>query len=212
MAADPPMLSPAATPGAPAAAATTEAHHGTPPVLHTLSLLIAGAGLLGLALPPRRADRRALVHCGALFLGSNQLAFDYTGESILQRFSRRAQGAAGAIDGLPEPARRAQEAMRAERERRRLAAASMPEAQQQQQPGEPKRPHQQQRPPDDKRSDWVREWDEKEKKAFEDGRGLSGLIEDTIKEAFGFGKAGEEASGGPASAQEDPKKKDQKRG
>ncbi|KAL8409934.1 hypothetical protein RB594_008137 [Gaeumannomyces avenae] len=194
MATDPPTPSPAAAAGA-------EAHHGTPPVLHTLSLLIAGAGLLGLALPPRRADRRALVHCGALFLGSNQLAFDYTGESILQRFSRRAQGAAGAIDGLPEPARRAQEAMRAERERRRLAAAGVPEAKQQQQ-GQS----------GDKRSDWVREWDEKEKKALEDGRGLSGLIEDTIKEVFGFGKTGEEASDGPVGIQEDPKKKVQKRG
>lgn len=204
MAADPSIPSPAAAAPAPevqpVAAAATGAYHGTPPVLHTLSILIVGAGLLGLSLPPRRADRRALVHSAAVFFGSNQLAFDYTGESIMQRFSRRAQGAAAAVDGMPEPARRAQEAMRAERERRR----------QHQQPEEPQQQQQQQRQrsSNDKRSDWVREWDEKEKKAFEDGRGLSGLIEDTIKEAFGSGKAGGEPSGGPAGTRQDPEKKD----
>ncbi|KLU90157.1 hypothetical protein MAPG_09123 [Magnaporthiopsis poae ATCC 64411] len=134
MAADPSLPSPAAEPPSPGAppAAATRAYHGTPPVLHTLSILIVGAGLLGLSLPPRRADRRALLE----------------------------------------------------------------------------EPQQKQRSSDDKRSDWVREWDEKEKKAFEDGRGLSGLIEDTIKEVFGLGKAGGETSGGPAGTQRDSEKKD----
>lgn len=95
-------------------------YYGTPTLLHAASLAAAVLAPIGMMLPPRRMGARSILLAAGTFFATSQLTYDYTGESLYQRFRRRMnQFSANQAQDLPPAALRRQAAMRAERERRR---------------------------------------------------------------------------------------------
>ncbi|KPM41326.1 hypothetical protein AK830_g5266 [Neonectria ditissima] len=94
-----------------------EAHPLPPRNAFIHNSAIAGAVILPIvmALPPRKMDIRFFVLAGAFSLATNQLAYEYTGQSIYGRFGSRV----GSIVGteLPDGAKRTQQLLREHRER-----------------------------------------------------------------------------------------------
>lgn len=181
-----PSSSPATTP-----AAKTE----TPSWLHNSAIGVAILGPIALLMPPRRVGFQSLFLSGGTFWATNLLAYDYTGESITQRFDRRWRSVFDG--GLPEKARRNQELMRLERERRE---AQMPEAERRALQEERERRELASRGPlaklwmGSEKGNWTEERRKKEKEALERGEGYGDLIIEQIKEVFTGGekKDGEE--------------------
>lgn len=181
-----PTQAPSTTPAAKAA---------SPPWLHNSAIGVAILGPIALLMPPRRAGLQSLLLSGGTFWATNLLAFDYTGESITQRFDRRWNSVFDG--GLPEKARRTQELMRLERERRE---AQLPEAERRALQEERERRELASRGPLTKlwmgseKGNWTEERRKKEKEALERGEGYGDLIIEQIKEVFTGGekKDGEE--------------------
>ncbi|ROW11655.1 hypothetical protein VPNG_05594 [Cytospora leucostoma] len=184
----PAQPSPSAT--TPAAAATE-----TPPWLHKSAWGVAILGPIALLMPPRRVGFQSLLLSGGTFWATNLLAYDYTGESITQRFDRRWKSLFDG--GLPEKAKRNKELMRIERERRE---AALPEAERKALQEERERKELAARGPLTKlwmgseKGDWMAERARKEKEALDKGEGYGTLIIEQIKEVFSGGdkKNGEE--------------------
>ncbi|KAI1811906.1 hypothetical protein GGS20DRAFT_560671 [Poronia punctata] len=86
------------------------------PMIHKIALGVTPLALLGLCLPPRRLDLRAMLLGGVALWGTNQLTHDYTGRSFSQRFSARAAQLSGTE--LPEKAKEIQIRLREDKERR----------------------------------------------------------------------------------------------
>ncbi|KAJ9148244.1 hypothetical protein NKR23_g5150 [Pleurostoma richardsiae] len=183
-------------------------YSGTPEWLHNSAIAVAILGPIALLMPPRRADVRTLVLTGGTFWATNQLAYDWTGRSIQQRFAARFDALAGS--GLPEQARRTQELMRAERARRE---AALPEGERLE--AEEARRRREQQGLLQKvwmggeGENWREERERKEKEALEDGRGYTGLIMEQISEVWGQirgRKKGDEEAGKAAGGDESPKR------
>lgn len=85
------------------------------PVVHNAAVAGAILAPLAMMLPPRKVDIRFFVLVGAFSLSTNQLAYEYTGQSIYSRFGSRVSGVFG--DGLPEGAKRTQQLLKEQRER-----------------------------------------------------------------------------------------------
>lgn len=85
------------------------------PVVHNAAVAGAILAPLAMLLPPRKVDIRFFVLVGAFSLSTNQLAYEYTGQSIYSRFGSRVTGVFG--DGLPEGAKRTQQLLKEQRER-----------------------------------------------------------------------------------------------
>ena len=162
------------------------------PLIHNAAL--AGTILVPMVmlLPPRRMDLRFFVLAGTFSIASNQLAYEYTGQSLYARFNSRLTGAF-TVD-LPEGAQRTQRLLREHREREAAAAAAKAAAGNSQAGA---------RSDDDNkglrgtvRSVWMGSesegWKEKRleehRQALEEGKGLGGIIMDQIAEVFGGGK------------------------
>ncbi|EFX05354.1 rhomboid family membrane protein [Grosmannia clavigera kw1407] len=158
-----------------AATAAATAYHGTPPWMHHVSVAAAVLGPIGLLLPPRRMGARSLLLAGGAFFASSQLTYDYTGQSICQRFQRRMS--AMTDSDLPAAAVQRQAAMRAERERRRLATetAETAEAGSEAQPGTLHKIWM-----GSEKEDWTRERARREKEVLEAGGGYWELIVEQI--------------------------------
>lgn len=158
-------------------------------------------------MPPRRAGFQSLFLSGGTFWATNLLAYDYTGESMTQRFDRRWKGVFDG--GLPERARRNQELLRLERERRE---AGMPEAERMALLEERERRELASRGPlaklwmGSEKGNWTEERRKKEKEALERGEGYGDLIIEQIKEVFtGGSKKDGEGKKDPKSEGDDKK-------
>lgn len=124
---------------------------------------------------------------------TNILMYDYTGESIYQRTMRRFQNFS---DGsLPEKAKRTQELMRLERERRE---AQLPEAERRQLQEEREQREIAQRGVlkrlwmGNEKGSWKEERAKKDKEALQEGKGYGDLIVDQVKEVFSSKKEGDD--------------------
>ncbi|KAI5461215.1 hypothetical protein BGZ63DRAFT_424128 [Mariannaea sp. PMI_226] len=92
--------------------------HPLPPrnaFIHNSAIAGAIIAPIAMALPPRKVDIRFFVLAGAFSLATNQLAYEYTGQSIYGRFGSR-MGSMFGTD-LPEGAKRTQQLLREQRER-----------------------------------------------------------------------------------------------
>lgn len=149
-------------------------------------------GPIALFMPPRRVGFRALFLATGTSFATEFLAYEYTGEFIYQRFARRWDNMVNG--GLPEKARRTQELMRAEREKRE---AALPEAQRRALQEERERREMEQRGVlqrlwmGSEKDNWREERAKKDKEALEEGKGYGDLIVDQVKEVFGSKKDGE---------------------
>lgn len=146
-------------------------------------------GPLALFTPPRKMGLQALLLASGTFYASNILAYDYTGQSMYQRFVRRWNNM---VDGgLPEKARHTQELMRLERERREGA---LPEAERRRLQEDRERKEMAARGPlqrlwmGNEKENWREERARKDKEALEEGKGYGDLIVEQVKEVFGSEK------------------------
>lgn len=147
---------------------------------------IAGAVIapIVMALPPRKMDLRFFVLAGAFSLATNQLAYEYTGQSIYGRFGSRMGSLVGT--DLPEGAKRTQQLLREHRERE--AAQKAKEA-------------------EDKKGlakvlndtwmggegdNWREQRAEEHRKKFEEGKGIGDLIVEQVTDVW-YGNYGKDS-------------------
>lgn len=180
---------------------TTKKYHGTPPAIHYLSLGAAVLAPLGAALPSRGAKtlgsrvQNYVLYAGC-FWSLNQLAFDYTGTSMVQRTNARVdRGIAwvgrkigGAGEVLPTERAREVKAM-LERERGRRAGGGKVEGEGE--GGQERRGFWKRLWMGEEREGWQERRLEEERKALESGKGYSDLIWEAFEEAWGTKKTGE---------------------
>ncbi|KAF3770877.1 hypothetical protein M406DRAFT_285677 [Cryphonectria parasitica EP155] len=164
-------------------------------------------GPIALFMPPRRVGLQSLFLASGTSYATNILAYDYTGESIYQRFVRRWSNM---VDGgLPEKARRTQELLRIERERKE---AALSEAQRKALQEEREKKEMAQRGPlarlwmGSEKENWKEERAKKEKEALEEGKGYGDLIMEQVKEAFGMGEKDDSGEDKKSGKPEDDRK------
>lgn len=168
-------------------------YYGTPEWIHNSCIAVSIVAPIAMFLPPRRVGIQALVLSGTTFWTTSQLAYDWTGESIKQRFLRRVGASANAVmaTDLPEKAKRTQELLRAEKARQEAALPENIKKRLDEERAKAKRSIAEKIWLGDAKDDWAEERKRKEKEALEDGRGYGGLIMDHIKEVW-YGKADED--------------------
>lgn len=154
----------------------------TPPWLHTSAIILAAASGLGMLLPPRRFDMRFLALSSTFTLSTSQLAYDYTGKSIVERFGSRME-AVGAI-GQPELSDRAKEVKRLLREEKMLNMTEAQRLAEKQKEAAKERGLFKKLWLGDEGEDWKEKRMEEDRKALEEGKGISGIIMDQISEVF----------------------------
>ncbi|KAF7551546.1 hypothetical protein G7046_g7695 [Stylonectria norvegica] len=153
--------------------------HPLPPrnnFLHNSAIAGTIIAPLAMLLPPRKLDLRFFVLMGAFSIASNQLAYEYTGQSIYGRFGSR-MGSLVSTD-LPEGAKRTQKLLREQRERE--AADKKQEAEDKKGiarvlndtwlGGEPE--------------DWKAKRAEEHNKKFEEGKGIGDLIVEQVADVW----------------------------
>lgn len=168
----------------------------TPDWMHYGAMVCVVAGPFALFMPPRRMGFQSILLATGTSYAVNILAYDFTGESMYQRFVRRTSSAASAVTGdLPEKALRTQELMRRERERRE---AALPEPERRRLQEERERKERESRGVlsrlwmGSEKENWREERARKEKEALEQGKGYGDLIVEQVKEVVGSKKGGEE--------------------
>ncbi|KIH89146.1 hypothetical protein SPBR_07939 [Sporothrix brasiliensis 5110] len=160
-----------------------------------------------MALPPRRFGPRNLLLAAGTFFASSQLVYDYTGQSIYQRFQRRAnQFSAFQTQDLPPAALQRQAAMRTERERRRqlVEGLSGPEATDGTAADPPNAGKLHSLWMGNEKEDWIKERARREQETLESGGGYWDLIMNQIGEVaadlMGRGKKTQENPTAPPKA------------
>lgn len=141
------------------------------------SSAIAGAVIcpLVMALPPRKLDIRFFVLTSAFSLSTNHLASIYTGESLYQRFTRRANALATLPNQLPPEAQKTQQLLREHREREKLEKEKR-------EGGIQKVAKDVWMGGEDER--WSERRAEEHRAKFEEGKGMTGIIMDQISEVW----------------------------
>lgn len=159
---------------------------------------IAGAIItpIIMALPPRKMDVRFFVLAGAFSLATNQLAYEYTGQSIYGRFGSRVGSMMGTE--LPEGAKRTQQLLREHREReaadRARAAVAVEEKK-----GIAKVLNDTWMGGEGE--DWREKRAEEHRKKFAEGQGFGDIIMGQVAEVFGgSGKTDGESGSGDVAA------------
>ncbi|KAI0840019.1 hypothetical protein F5Y06DRAFT_245954 [Hypoxylon sp. FL0890] len=184
------------------------------PFVHNVALGVTPIALLALFLPPRRLDIRAVILGGVTLWGTNQLVYDYSGKSSVQRFGERLQSLAGRE--LPEKAKETQARLRAEKAERarRLqeASARLPEEQRRLLEEQRKMMEKEERGllekiwMGDSEDDWKEKRSRREKEALsEGGGGYWRLIADQVSEVWS-GKKGDEKEKDKGSTEDETKK------
>lgn len=168
----------------------------TPRWLHYGAWGTAVLGPVVLFMPPRRVGFQAVVIATGTFAAINLLVHDYTGTTLAGRYRERFSSAAtaassspssGTSDFLPDKAKRTQELLRRERERRE---AALPESERRALQEERERKELASRGflqrlwMGDAKEDWREERRRKEKEAVEEGKGYGDLIVEQVKEVF----------------------------
>ncbi|KAM4056132.1 hypothetical protein HRG_003054 [Hirsutella rhossiliensis] len=152
------------------------------PVIHNAAVAGAIIAPLAMLLPPRKMDVRFFVLAGAFSLATNQLAYEYTGQSIYSRFG----GRVGSVfdTGLPEGAKRTQQLLKEQREREAAQKRSQGEA-------EPEAQNKRGLIKDiwmgGEAEDWSRKRAEEHQKSFQEGKGMSDIILDQIMHVWSGG-------------------------
>ncbi|KAI1415235.1 hypothetical protein F5Y13DRAFT_157018 [Hypoxylon sp. FL1857] len=168
------------------------------PFIHNVALGVTPIALVALFLPPRRLDMRAVILGGVALWGTNQLVYDYSGTSSLQRFTQRLKDMSGVE--LPDKAKEVQARLRAEkaeRERRlrEASTAGLPEEQRRLIEEQRKRTERgllEKVWMGDSDEDWKEKRDRREKEALsEGGGGYWSLIVDQVSEVWS-GKKGDD--------------------
>lgn len=172
------------------------------PLIHNAAIAGAVITPLVMLLPPRKMDIRFFVLAGTFSLCTNQLAYEYTGQSIYGRFGNRV----GSLfdSGLPEGAKRTQKLLREQRER------DAAQTQQQIELEEKKKTAAMVKDiwMGGEEEDWKKKRAEEHRKSFEEGKGMSDIIMEQVAEVFsgnwrGSAKKGDEGdktssdAGGP---------------
>ncbi|OTA94823.1 hypothetical protein M434DRAFT_394328 [Hypoxylon sp. CO27-5] len=222
------MASPNAPPGPSSSSSSSSApqqqqqqqlyHNNTNPFIHNVALGVTPIALLALFLPPRRLDLRALILGGVTLWGTNQLVYDYSGTSSVQRFNQRVKALSGTE--LPEKAQQMQARLRAEkaeRERRRrlqeeASAGGLLSEEQRRRRGTGTEGQKGERGllekvwMGDSGDDWKEKRDRREKEALSDGGGgYWGLIVDQVSEVWN-GKKADDKEGDKGSAVNETKR------
>lgn len=163
---------------------------------------IAGAVIAPLAmlLPPRKVDLRFFVLAGAFSLATNQLAYEYTGQSIYGRFGSRMGSMVGT--DLPEGAKRTQQLIREARERE--AAQKAKEQEIDEKTGLRKTLHDTWMGGED--PNWKAKRAEEHKRKFEEGQGIGDLIIEQVADVVS-GNYGKGAKKGEEDSSSEPEKK-----
>ncbi|KHN95745.1 uncharacterized protein MAM_06357 [Metarhizium album ARSEF 1941] len=155
------------------------------PIMHNLALAGAVITPLAMLLPPRKMDIRFFVLAGTFSLATNQLAYEYTGQSIYGRFGNRV----GSVfdNSLPEGARKTQQLLR--EQRKKEAAEQRGQLQEKNKTtgmvkgiwmgGESE--------------DWQEKRAEEHRRSIEEGKGLSGIIFEQIADVWN-GNYGKQAT------------------
>ncbi|KAK0719962.1 hypothetical protein B0H67DRAFT_485953 [Lasiosphaeris hirsuta] len=180
-------------------ATSAEKYNGTPPVFHNTAIAVAILGPVALLLPGRTRGAfnvQNAILSSSSFWALNQLAHDYTGQSIIvrtnERWARLFQGVASTMDPLPsDRARRTKALMEAERVRRE---ATMEE-------GERRKVEEARREKaraekgvlgrlwlGDEEEGWQKRRLEKEREALESGKSYWDLIVEQMVEVWGSKK------------------------
>jgi hypothetical protein len=185
--------------------------YGTPPILHYGALGASILGPVAFLLPSGRKNLSSQLQNMLLATGSfwafNQLAYDYTGKSIVQRSNERWAKVFNSFDeGLPtEKARLVKAQLEAQKAQRKQDEAARHEAERLRKEDEERR----------KRGlltrvwmgnegeDWKQRRIEEDKKALESGKGYGDIIMDQIWEVWnqGTGKGKKEAKEEEAASQ-----------
>ncbi|KAL1882700.1 hypothetical protein VTK73DRAFT_1612 [Phialemonium thermophilum] len=173
-------------------------YHGTPPIQHNIALAAAVVGSVGLLLPGGKRGfftLQNMVLGGGVFMGLNQLAYDYTGRSVTQRSADRWGRLLQPLDELPERARANKALMEAERARR---TAALPEEKRQAAEAElqrrlearenAKRGFFQRLWMGNEQEGWQERRQEEDRKALESGKGIGDIIMDQISQVWNQGK------------------------
>ena len=161
-------------------------------IIHNVALGVTPIALGAMFLPPRRFDLRLIILGGVALWGTNQLVYDYTGTSSLNRFGTKLGSTMGSMAGteLPEKAQRTQMLLRQERERRAAAAADQARVEAQKDGKEGgKNSSLEAIWMGDAGDDWKEKRAQREREALsEGGGGIWGLIMDHISDVRSSGK------------------------
>jgi hypothetical protein len=177
-------------------------------LVHNVSLAALIVCPLVMALPPRKFDVYTGLLMTGTFLGGNQLTWEYTGRSFLDRCKARMQAIQSMGDGsLPEKAKITQVRLREERERRErmqaVFANPVVEKEKLEKVESKVLDEVRRTKEEDERKergvlekvwlggegdDWKAKRDKREREALEEGRGYGGLIMDQIWEVWNWGK------------------------
>ena len=180
-------------------------------LVHNVSIAALIVCPLVMALPPRKFDIYTGLLMTGTFLGGNQLAWEYTGRSFLDRCKARMQAIQSMGDGsLPEKAKIMQVRLREERERRerregmQTVYANPVAEKEKKEKVESKVLDEVRRTKEEEErrergiiekvwlggegDDWKAKRDKREREALEEGRGYGGLIMDQIWEVWSWGK------------------------
>jgi hypothetical protein len=181
------------------------------PVIHNAALVGAVLTPLVMLLPPRKMDLRFFVLAGAFSLSTNQLAYEYTGQSIYGRFGNRVNSIFDTK--LPEGAQRTQQLLKEQREK--LEAEK-----QQSQQG-----HQQQDQSDSEKKtasdvlkdvwmggegdDWKQKRAEEHQKSFQEGKGMSDIIFEQVADVWrgNWGSSSNKTGDSDTNGTKEPPKK-----
>lgn len=151
-------------------------YYGTPAILHYSAIGVSILGPIALLLPSTRTGatsriQNIILGSGA-FWGLNQLAYDYTGKSIVARSNERWGKILSAADTLPtEKAQQTKALLAAQKARREEAEAE-------------KRGLLKQVWMGDEKEDWKKRRIEEDRKALASGKGYGDLIMDQIWEVW----------------------------
>ena len=171
----------------------------TPPILHNTAIAVAILGPIALLLPGKGRGRISIQNTilgSGSFWAINQLAYDYSGKSIVSRSNERWGAILSSTDALPSQAETNKKLMEAERERLRRLKAGLPPLEEGAKEGEEKRGVLGKVWMGDEKEDWKARRLEEERKALESGKGYADLITEQIwdvwNQTWSGGKKAEE--------------------
>ncbi|ORY71196.1 uncharacterized protein BCR38DRAFT_5122 [Pseudomassariella vexata] len=190
-------------------------------MLHNVALGVTPVALGAMFLPPRRLDFRMLILGGCSIWGINQLRYDYTGKTFLQRFPSFGGSSGGGggffsdkYNGMPSERAQQVQAQIKEEKKRRLELAAAREGMSEE---DARKIAEQRRERERKErstlkaiwmgdadEDWKEKRDQREREALkEGGKGYWGLIMEQISDVRDRGK-GDKTNG--EGTNEEPKK------